>query len=272
MKIKYYLILLILAFTLSCGLPDASSIYVDMNQPYITRVSPGSHEMTIYFEAQNNEENFVGYNIYYGDNVYQKEYTIYNNNSLKPTIIADKSQTVKQYEYTIKVGANYSNTNGTTGSLQESDIPNGFPRYIVVTAYDLFNNRESSYAYDYFVALGVPRPEVNNQTLNVGNEFNGISGFNLGTLINDGGILKIEPSSSSALQIQAATSLNDVNYPPLSGYSSDSVAATPNTIYLMTTTISGEMYYAKIFIQSVDGTSSIVADYAVQTAAGLTNY
>ncbi len=274
MKIKYFFILpisiFILLSTLSCGFPDASSIYVDLNQPYITRVSPGENELTIHFEAQNNEENFVGYNVYFGDNIYQKEYSILNNNFSKPTITASKSQTVKQYSYTIKIGSNYTHTNGNSGRLQISDLPNGYPRYIIVTAYDLFNNWESSYAYDYFVALGVPRPEVNNQTIDVGGSFNGISGFNLGTLNSS---LEIVPSSGSLIQSVSATSLDDVNYPPLTGYSSGSVTATANTLYLMTTTGSESgTYYAKIFVKSVNGTSSIVADYAVQTTAGLTNY
>lgn len=275
MKIKYLFISIIFLSILSCGFPDASSIYVNLNQPYITRVSPGENELTIYFEAQNNEINFSGYNVYYGDDVYQKIYTIYDENDSKPTISASKSETVQQYEYTISIGANYSNTNGNTGRLQNSDLANGYPRYIVVTAYDLFNNQESSLAYDHFVALGIPRPELLNQTISVNGRFDSIHGLNLGTLINDNGTLKIQPSSGSAIRSQSASSLSSVNYPPTNGYSSDSIEARANTIYLLTTESSDSEkppYYSKIFIRSINGTSSVVVDYAVQTAVGLTNY
>ena len=63
-------------FTISCGLPDITSIYQEMNQPFITKLIPGPNKVTVEFQAQNNEPAFSGYNIYFGDSVNPQNYTI----------------------------------------------------------------------------------------------------------------------------------------------------------------------------------------------------
>ena len=277
MAIKYSLLFIILLIVCSCGSPDSSSIYIDLNQPYITRIAPGNQKLTVHFEAQNNEEGFSGYNVYYGDNVNQKQFVLLNDKNIFPTITTIGSDVVNKYEFTIEAGQNYSNENGN-GTLDGADIPNGLPRYVIVTAYNLFNNYESSYSYSNFVYMGCPRPEILNKNITTGEAFAGISTgntgiLNLGTLQNNAGILQIAPIAiNGGIQMRTATSINDINVPPVDGYINTPIDAQAGRLYLMKILIGSDIYYGKIYIQSVNPGTSIVADYCVQIAAGITNY
>ncbi len=272
---KFLLLLSIVFFAISCGFPDTSSIYVDLNQPYITQIVPGPNSLTIRFQAQNNEEAFTGYNIFYGDNVTPNEYKMLNSQFTYPTITAVRSEVVNEYEFTIALGQNYSNSSGND-QLTAGDLPNGYPRYVVVTAYDLFNNRQSTYSYSNYVMMGCPRPEVLGATISSDGSFDGISVSalsSLATLQNNNGTLQIAPVSGGGIQMQTATSLADITQPPENGYVSTPINAIANRIYLLTAIGTDEAtYYGKIFVNSVNGTTSINADYAIQISAGITNY
>ena len=139
-------------FTISCGLPDITSIYQEMNQPFITKLIPGPNKVTVEFQAQNNEPAFSGYNIYFGDSVNPQKYKLYNQQKTRPTIITKNSQNITTHSYTIETGSYYS-TGGDSEvtTLTQSEIQNGIPIYIWVSAYQMTPQSESSYSYDNYV-------------------------------------------------------------------------------------------------------------------------
>ena len=92
-------------FTISCGLPDITSIYQEMNQPFITKLTPGPNKVTVEFQAQNNEPAFSGYNIYFGDSVNPQKYKLYNQQKTRQTIITKNSQNITTHSYTIETGS-----------------------------------------------------------------------------------------------------------------------------------------------------------------------
>ncbi len=137
-------------FTISCGLPDITSIYQEMNQPFITKLIPGPNKVTVEFQAQNNEPAFSGYNIYFGEKVNPQKYKLYNQQKTRPTIINKNSQNITSYSYTIGVGSYYS-TGGDSEvtTLTASEIPNGIPIYVWVSAYQITPQHESIYYETY---------------------------------------------------------------------------------------------------------------------------
>ena len=140
-------------FTISCGLPDITSIYQEMNQPFITKLIPGPNKVTVEFQAQNNEPAFSGYNIYFGDSVNPQKYKLYNQQKTRPTIINKNSQNITSYSYTIGVGSYYSKGGDSeVTTLQASDIENGIPIYVWVSAYQITPQAESYYYYDNYFA------------------------------------------------------------------------------------------------------------------------
>ena len=250
-------------FTISCGLPDITSIYQEMNQPFITKLIPGPNKVTVEFQAQNNEPAFSGYNIYFGDSVNPQKYKLYNQQKTRPTIINKNSQNITSYSYTIGVGSYYS-TGGDSEvtTLTASEIPNGIPIYVWVSAYQITPQNESIYYFDY-AQMATPRDESLNQTVSgsikVGNrELATLSGNNI-------------QNSSGGIQSRSATSLSDVTIPPESGYSTAALTVEANKLYLTKTTDGGKNYYGKIFVKSVSGTTATV-DYCLQTAADVLSY
>lgn len=251
-------------FTISCGLPDITSIYQEMNQPFITKLIPGPNKVTVEFQAQNNEPAFSGYNIYFGDSVNPQKYKLYNQQKTRPTIINKNSQNITSYSYTIGVGSYYS-TGGDSEvtTLTASEIPNGIPIYVWVSAYQITPQNESIYYFDY-AQMATPRAETLNTSVS-GSITSG--GKTLATL---SGALNIQ-NSTGGIQSRSASSLYEVTIPPKDGYSTAALTVQPNQLYLTKTTDGSDSYYGKIFVRSVSGTTATV-DYCLQTAADVLSY
>ncbi len=250
-------------FTISCGLPDITSIYQEMNQPFITKLIPGPNKVTVEFQAQNNEPAFSGYNIYFGDSVNPQKYKLYNQQKTRPTIINKNSQNITMHRYTIEVGSYYS-TGGDSEvtTLTASDIQNGIPIYVWVSAYQITPQNESIYYFDY-AQMATPRAETLNTTVSgsikVGNiELATLSGNNI-------------QNSTGGIQTRSATSLSDVTIPPTDGYTKSPLTVEANKLYLTKTEDGGKSYYGKIFVKGVNGTTATV-DYCLQTAADVLSY
>ena len=254
-------------FTISCGLPDITSIYQEMNQPFITKLIPGPNKVTVEFQAQNNEPAFSGYNIYFGDSVNPQKYKLYNQQKTRPTIINKNSQNITSYSYTIGVGSYYS-TGGDSEvtTLQESDIQNGIPIYVWVSAYQITPQHESIYYFDY-AQMATPRPESRNQTVSSGNNIT----LNGKTLATVGTGLTFQ-NSTGGIQSRSASSLDEVTIPPTDGYSTAALTVQQSQLYLTRTIDNGTNYYGKIFVRSLSGTSSATVDYAIQTSGNILSY
>ncbi|WP_302368074.1 hypothetical protein [Brachyspira aalborgi] len=255
-------------FTISCGLPDITSIYQEMNQPFITKLIPGPNKVTVEFQAQNNEPAFSGYNIYFGDSVNPQKYKLYNQQKTRPTIINKNSQNITSYSYTIGVGSYYS-TGGDSEvtTLQASDIPNGIPIYVWVSAYQITPQNESIYYFDY-AQMATPRAETLNSSVS-GNITSGNK--TLATLSSGtGGALNIQ-NSTGGIQSRSASSLYEVTIPPTDGYSTAALTVQQNQLYLTKTTDGGKNYYGKIFVKRVNGTTATV-DYCIQLAENVLSY
>lgn len=255
-------------FTISCGLPDITSIYQEMNQPFITKLIPGPNKVTVEFQAQNNEPAFSGYNIYFGRNDNPQEYKLYNEQKNRPTIINKNSQNITTYTYTIQSGSYYSKGGDSeVKTLTASEIQNGIPIYVWVSAYQITPQNESIYYFDY-AQMATPRDETLNSSVS-GNITSGNK--TLATLSSGtGGALNIQ-NSTGGIQSRSATSLSDVTIPPESGYSTAALTVQPNQLYLTKTTDGGKNYYGKIFVKSVSGTTATV-DYCIQLAENVLSY
>lgn len=253
-------------FTISCGLPDITSIYQEMNQPFITKLIPGPNKVTVEFQAQNNEPAFSGYNIYFGDSVNPQKYKLYNQQKTRPTIITKNSQNITTHSYTIETGSYYS-TGGDSEvtTLTQSEIQNGIPIYVWVSAYQITPQHESIYYFDY-AQMATPRPESRNQTVSSGNNIT----LNAKTLATVGAGLTFQ-NSTGGIQSRSASSLDEVTIPPTDGYSTAALTVQPNQLYLTKTTDGGKNYYGKIFVKGVNGTTATV-DYCIQLAADVLSY
>lgn len=250
-------------FTISCGLPDITSIYQEMNQPFITKLIPGPNKVTVEFQAQNNEPAFSGYNIYFGDSVNPQKYKLYNQQKTRPTIINKNSQNITTHSYTIETGSYYS-TGGDSEvtTLTASDIQNGIPIYVWVSAYQITPQNESIYYFDY-AQMATPRAETLNTTVSgsikVGNiELATLSGNNI-------------QNSTGGIQSRSASSLYEVTIPPTDGYTKSPLTVEANKLYLTKTEDGGKSYYGKIFVKGVNGTTATV-DYCLQTAPDVLSY
>ena len=254
-------------FTISCGLPDITSIYQEMNQPFITKLIPGPNKVTVEFQAQNNEPAFSGYNIYFGEKVNPQKYKLYNQQKTRPTIINKNSQNITTYSYTIGVGSYYS-TGGDSEvtTLTASDIPNGIPIYVWVSAYQITPQHESIYYFDY-AQMATPREE-NTGSFSSGQNIT-LSSKTLATVGT--GLTFQNNTSGGGIQSRSATSLSEVTIPPESGYSTAALTVQQNQLYLTKTVDGGKNYYGKIFVKSVSGTTATV-DYCLQTAADVLSY
>lgn len=255
-------------FTISCGLPDITSIYQEMNQPFITKLIPGPNKVTVEFQAQNNEPAFSGYNIYFGDSVNPQKYKLYNQQKTRPTIINKNSQNITSYSYTIGVGSYYS-TGGDSEvtTLTTSEIQNGIPIYVWVSAYQITPQHESIYYFDY-AQMATPRDETLNSS--VSSEYTITSSKQLATLSGAAGNLTFQ-NSTGGIQTRSATSLSDVTIPPTDGYTKSPLTVEANKLYLTKTEDGGKSYYGKIFVKGVNGTTATV-DYCLQTAANVLSY
>lgn len=253
-------------FTISCGLPDITSIYQEMNQPFITKLIPGPNKVTVEFQAQNNEPAFSGYNIYFGDSVNPQKYKLYNQQKTRPTIINKNSQNITSYSYTIGVGSYYS-TGGDSEvtTLTASEIPNGIPIYVWVSAYQITPQNESIYYFDY-AQMATPRAEELNKSINTSTGSITSGGKTLATLSGN----NIQ-NSTGGIQSRSATSLSDVTIPPESGYSTAALTVQQNQLYLTKTVEGSDSYYGKIFVKSVSGGTATV-DYCIQLAANVLSY
>lgn len=255
-------------FTISCGLPDITSIYQEMNQPFITKLIPGPNKVTVEFQAQNNEPAFSGYNIYFGDSVNPQKYKLYNQQKTRPTIINKNSQNITSYSYTIGVGSYYS-TGGDSEvtTLTASEIPNGIPIYVWVSAYQITPQNESIYYFDY-AQMSTPREE-NTGSFSSGNITSG--GKTLATVSTSGTSLTFQSTGGGGIQSRSATSLSDETIPPTDGYLTTPLTVQANQLYLTKTVYGGKNYYGKIFVKSVSGGTATV-DYCLQTAANVLSY
>lgn len=257
-------------FTISCGLPDITSIYQEMNQPFITKLIPGPNKVTVEFQAQNNEPAFSGYNIYFGDSVNPQKYKLYNQQKTRPTIINKNSQNITMHSYTIGVGSYYS-TGGDSEvtTLTTSEIPNGIPIYVWVSAYQITPQNESIYYFDY-AQMATPRTEELDKSVSTGSSPISSGGKQLATVGTSGANLTFQ-NSTGGIQSRSATSLSEVTIPPESGYSTTALTVEANKLYLTKTVDGGSSYYGKIFVKSVSGTTATV-DYCLQTAADVLSY
>ncbi len=257
----------------SCGLPDITSIYLEMNQPFITKVIPGPNKITVEFEAQNNEPAFSGYNVYFGDNTNPQKYRLYNQQRTRPTISAGTTDTPTKYTYTIEPRqCYYSEGTGEIELLTESQIPNGIPVYIYISAYQITPQNESSYYYDNYILMGCPRSETLNSNISGSGSITsgGSSPKTLVTISTSGNNLTFQ--NTNGMQMISATSLNDITIPPTEGYSTATQTVEANRLYLVRVQSDGTNYnYGKIFVKSVSGTSATV-DYCLQSGANILSY
>ena len=252
-------------FTISCGLPDITSIYQEMNQPFITKLIPGPNKVTVEFQAQNNEPAFSGYNIYFGRNDNPQEYKLYNEQKNRPTIINKNSQNITTYTYTIQSGSYYSKGGDSeVKTLTTSEIQNGIPIYVWVSAYQITPQNESIYYFDY-AQMATPRAEELNKSINTSTGSITSGGKTLATLSGN------NIQSSGGIQSRSASSLSEVTIPPTDGYSTAALPVEANKLYLTKTVDGGKNYYGKIFVKSVSGGTATV-DYCIQTAADVLSY
>lgn len=263
---------------ISCGLPDITSITQEMNQPFITKITPMDQKIVVEFQAQNNEPAFSGYNIYFGDSVNPRIYRIYSQQKTIPTIVTTRSTTLQTFTFTIEKNIYYTGSNVTEISLlPETEIRNGIPIYVWVSSYQITPQNESYYYYDNYVKMATPRPEVLNQTVNVDNTISLSEGYlaNLTLNIADNKLYFSSPQRENetwSLQRVAGTSLYDIVVPPTEGYTTESLEVIADRLYLIKINRGNNNYYGKIFVRSVNGTSSIVADYCYQISADILSY
>lgn len=263
MKRLISLILAIIIFSVSCGLPDVTSITLEMNQPFITKLIPGPNSITVEFQSQNNEPAFSGYNIYFGDSVNPQKYRLYNSQKARPTISVKGSADITSHTYTIQAGSYYSQGSGEIQTLTDSELPTGIPIYVWVSAYQITPQNESYYYYDNYVKMATPRPESLNQTvsgsISLGNRVLAtLSGNNI-------------QNTTGGIQSVSASSLREVTVPPTNGYSTASLPVVAQQLYLTRTIDNGTNYYGKIFVRSVSGGSANV-DYCLQTSGNILSY
>ena len=268
--LKVFLILLLILAAISCGLPDVTGITLELNQPYITKIIPGDNQLTVEFEAQNNEPSFSGYNIYFGDSTDPRKYKLYSPQKYLPTITEKPFTTVKKYSHTIKIGDYYSTGGSEVDTLTSYELNNGIPIYVWVSSYQITPQLESSFYYDNFVKMGTPRPEALNQTISSGARLN-IEGRDLAILIDNGGKLYFQNASGGSMMVMSGNSLDDIVIPPENGYGTIDLEVKANRLYLIKITENNNAYYGKIYVRSVSGTSATV-DYCRQTAANILSY
>ncbi|WP_347293038.1 hypothetical protein [uncultured Brachyspira sp.] len=263
---------------ISCGLPDITSITQEMNQPFITKITPMDQKIVVEFQAQNNEPAFSGYNIYFGDSVNPRIYRIYSQQKTIPTIVTTRSTTLQTFTFTIEKNIYYTGSNVTEISLlPETEIRNGIPIYVWVSSYQITPQNESYYYYDNYVKMATPRPEVLNQTVNVGSTIVLSEGYLANLTLNtaDNKLYFSSPQRENetwSLQRVAGTSLYDIVVPPTEGYTTESLEVIVDRLYLIKINRGNNNYYGKIFVRSVNGTSSIVADYCYQISADILSY
>ena len=263
MKRLISLILAIIIFSVSCGLPDVTSITLEMNQPFITKLIPGPNSITVEFQSQNNEPAFSGYNIYFGDSVNPQKYRLYNSQKARPTISVRGSENITSHSYTIQAGSYYSQGSGEILTLTDSELPQGIPIYVWVSAYQITPQNESYYYYDNYVKMATPRPESLNQTVSGSISLGGRQLATIsGTTIQN---------STGGIQSVSASSLSEVTVPPTNGYSTASLPVVAQQLYLTRTIDNGTNYYGKIFVRSVSGLSANV-DYCLQTSGNILSY
>ena len=131
---------------ISCGLPDITSITQEMNQPFITKITPMDQKIVVEFQAQNNEPAFSGYNIYFGDSVNPRIYRIYSQQKTIPTIVTTRSTTLQTFTFTIEKNIYYTGSNVTEISLlPETEIRNGIPIYVWVSSYQITQRQDQKY-------------------------------------------------------------------------------------------------------------------------------
>ena len=265
------LLLALLLVSYSCGLPDASTVALDLNQPFILDIKPGDSSISIIFQAQNNEPSFSGYNIYFGDRVDPRIYKIYSPQSELPTISALHSDIPVTHEFVIKEELYASTNNSEIFQLKQNDIANGVPIYVWISSYQIAPERESSYVYDYYVQTATPRPEVSNQTVVDGDNNITIDGNNLASVTTVGGILHFANVPNGQMQLRVANTLGAVSVPPLEGYSTDSIPIIADRAYLIRVAAGANFRYGKIFVKSVTATSAVI-DYAFQTSENILSY
>ena len=265
MKRLIRLMLAMVIFSVSCGLPDVTSITLEMNQPFITKLTPHSESITVEFIAQNNEPAFSGYNIYFGDSVNPQRYRLYNSQKNRPTISAKGSGDITTYTYTIQAGSYYSEGSGEVNTLTASELANGIPIYVWVSSYQITPQNESSYYYDNYVKMATPRPQSSGsfssgQSITLGNN-------RLIATVSAG----LQFQNSGGIQSVSASSLDEITIPPTEGYSQTTMTVQANTLYLTRTIDNGTNYYGKIFVRSATTTSATV-DYALQTSGNILSY
>lgn len=268
---QYSLFFIISILFYSCGLPDSSSVALDLNEPYIMKMVPGDKKIDITFVSQNSEPSFSGYNIYFGDNANPRQYKIYNEQREFPTIITNGSDNIREYTFTIEPGL-YASKSGVEGTneLTDSDVPNGLPVYVWISSFQIAPERESSYFYNFYVETATPRNEVINATINL-NDTISILAQGMATLVSIDGTLYFRNISDTLVQRRTATSLTDVNIPPTEGYTADDIEVLENRLYLIRKSSGTSFNYGKIFVRSIVG-NSVIVDYALQTATDILSY
>ena len=275
---RIFIYIVSLITLISCGLPDITSITQEMNQPFITKITPMDQKIVVEFQAQNNEPAFSGYNIYFGDSVNPRIYRIYSQQKTIPTIVTTRSTTLQTFTFTIEKNIYYTGSNVTEISLlPETEIRNGIPIYVWVSSYQITPQNESYYYYDNYVKMATPRPEVLNQTVNVGSTIVLSEGYlaNLTLNIADNKLYFSSPQRENetwSLQRVAGTSLYDIVVPPTEGYTTENLEVIADRLYLIKINRGNNNYYGKIFVRSLNGTSSIVADYCYQISADILSY
>lgn len=266
---KYILYILSILF-ISCGIPDVTSIRLDMNQPFITRLVPGDKKVTVYFESQNSEPAFSGYNIYFGDNLTPRRYKMYNQQQQLPSITSARSDVVNSFSYEIKIGGYFSTNNKNIYQLEDVNIPNGVPLYVWVSSYQITPASESSY-YNNHIETATPRPELLNQTVSSGENVIIEGGIVMLNVISKAGELYFKNTATSSIIEVSAKSLYDINLAPTNGYSPLDFKIKKDRLYQVKITTDNNNRYGKVFVRDVNATSALL-DYCLQTTENIRSY
>lgn len=276
---KPFLFLLSLTLALlsvACGEGDLSSIALDINIPRIISVIPGHLSLTVVFEAQNNEDGFSGYNVYFSDDeTLVKSKTLLSPTFGIPSVSAAQSESTSEYRVTITSEQSFFRyaTNLDAQAYETVYLENGTLYFFFIAAYNGRQNRESAYSV-YYRASGSPRFALHNFSfpVSVTNSFvdRTISGDNF-FLTYDSVNQKmfLEPlNGGSVMCLGAATALSDIYEAPHEGYFSFPVELRSNLLYAFKTASTN---YAKVLIREIRP-DAIIADSAYQPGAEIRSY
>ncbi|MBI4976325.1 MAG: hypothetical protein HZC28_02525 [Spirochaetes bacterium] len=255
---------------ISCGEQNPNEIPLALNVPHITRIVPGDGKITVYFQSQNNEPGFSGYNIYWSDDIAQLQNQLLLNETLsKPTIKAQASVIMQEYSFTVEHSITYfKSTASSNTSATKVSLFNGLVYYFYVKAYNGQPEYESTFD-SALTANGSPRPQTLSYRMDTNTGLTFGSGQVKVLLTNDSGSLYFLPMSNG-IQHMGSGTLTSLTVAPANGYDTFPVIAAAGHLYAVRTAVTN---YAKIAVLSTDISGAFaVIDYCYQPTAGVVSY